>query len=757
MDEKELQELKLEEIIKEFHQDPEEMEDFSEEEALETEVWNILEESLQQPETVPAEPPEPPVPEPDAEEFLSDKIDWTATVEVSEEESVRIDIPDETLSQSVTEMLPDEPEADEQLRTDLPTGQKKDDTIRLEVPVQEVTSDTIRLDALTGKLPKAKVRKAVPVDEDITRRIEIPASAKEEPFSDTWEPEYEQPMGEYIPPQPIVFRPVSRLRELKRQLVAGPEKRFYELSETGLGKLQVAIFFSLVVVLISAGVTVMYAFGLVQENRIRLMVFGQFFAMLLSGLLGVNQMLEGASDVFHRRFTLNTLLVITFLACCLDGVLCLKRLRVPCCAAFCLQVTMSLLHTYEARKTEMGQMDTLRKANHLEGMAICQDYYEGKSGLMRSEGQVEEFMDTYGAPSKHEIILQRYGLIALAGSVAVAVVAGVMHGVFAAVQVLTVSLLASLPATAFIAVSRPFAVLEHRLHGLGTVLCGWEGIDKLSGNLMFPVSHEDLYPAGSARLNGVKFYGSRQPDEIVAYCTAVVVADGGGLAPVFTQVLDSRNGYHYDAENLRIYDGGIGAEVRGEPVLVGPQSFLSQMGVEVPEGIRVSNAVCISIDGEFSGLFAVTYDKVRSSVAGMATLCGYRGLEPVLTSSDFVLTPQFLQGKFGIKLRKILIPTHEVRRQLREKTLEAGSPSLLLTTREGLAPTAYGVTGARALHTAAKLGVAIHMVGGILGLAMMLVLVILGALDLLTPANMLMYQLVWMIPGFLITEWTRTV
>jgi hypothetical protein len=39
----------------------------------------------------------------------------------------------------------------------------------------------------------------------------------------------------------------------------------------------------------------------------------------------------------------------------------------------------------------------------------------------------------------------------------------------------------------------------------------------------------------------------------------------------------------------------------------------------------------------------------------------------------------------------------------------------------------------------------------------MLVLAYLGRADLLTPTNVLLYQLVWMLPSLLITEWTRTV
>ena len=40
---------------------------------------------------------------------------------------------------------------------------------------------------------------------------------------------------------------------------------------------------------------------------------------------------------------------------------------------------------------------------------------------------------------------------------------------------------------------------------------------------------------------------------------------------------------------------------------------------------------------------------------------------------------------------------------------------------------------------------------------MMAVLTVLGRMDLLTPANMFLYELVWLIPGWLITEWTRSV
>ena len=135
-----------------------------------------------------------------------------------------------------------------------------------------------------------------------------PERPRAEPYSESWEPEYEQPIGEYIPPEPIVFRPKSRLRELKRKLVAGPEKRYYDLSELGLGKLQLAIFANFLVALVSAGSTVLYAMDMVSPDRTRLIVFIQFLSLLLSAVFGSYQLMEGFTDIFRKRFSLNSLL-----------------------------------------------------------------------------------------------------------------------------------------------------------------------------------------------------------------------------------------------------------------------------------------------------------------------------------------------------------------------------------------------------------------------------------------------------------------
>ena len=626
------------------------------------------------------------------------------------------------------------------------------DTVRLNEITKEVRKQTAVSDATIAFTP-------VEQPEEPEQPAYIPPQEpKTEPYSEQWEPEYEDPMGEYVPPEPIVFRPKSRLRELKKKLIAGPEKRFYQLTERGFGKLQAAIFVCGVVALLSALTALMHAMGAVPEERMRLLVFGQLLGLLLSALFGSYQLMEGFGDLIKRRFSLNTLLVFSLVACVADGILCLYEVRVPCCAPFSLSMTMSLWCAYQNRYTELKQMDTMRKAIRLDSVVIEEDCYNGLPGIIRGEGQVEDFMDTYRAPAGPDRTLNTYALIALFLSIGIGITAGVLIGVATGLRIFSASLLLAVPATAHIAVSRPKAILERKLHKLGAVICGWDGVAALNTKAAFPLDSNDLFPSGSVKMNGLKFFGSRNPDQVVAYTAAVMAADNGGLAPLFTQLLESRNGYHFEVETLRHYpNGGIGGVVNGETVLVGTRSFMKEMGVNLPEGAKISQAVYSAVDGVLNGVFAITYSKTKSTALGLTTLCAYRKLTPVITSGDFMLTEEFIAGKFGVNTRRMAFPERKVRNELISKAADGEGQVVALTTQEGLAGAAYAVTGAKTLHSTGVTGVAVQMAGGILGLLIMLALTVVHAEYLVTPENLLLYELAWMIPGLLITEWTRFV
>ena len=190
---------------------------------------------------------------------------------------------------------------------------------------------------------------------------------------------------------------------------------------------------------------------------------------------------------------------------------------------------------------------------------------------------------------------------------------------------------------------------------------------------------------------------------------------------------------------------------------MGSLEFLKDMGVEIPDGVMVKQAVYVSVDGDLCGLFAINYNRMKNATMGLVSLCANHRVKTVMLAEDFMLTGSFMKEKFGVNTRRMIFPDREQRAELAAKTPEDGAPVLALTTQAGLGPAAYAVSGANALRKTCKLGVFVHVIGGLLGVLIMLALCIQGSAHLLSPIRVLLYQLVWMVPGLIITEGARTV
>ena len=620
---------------------------------------------------------------------------------------------------------------------------------------QELSQLLGDLDEPAGEQPLSET-KVFTISEEVSG-----SSASEEPDlggeTIRFESTQEAPKSEEPPVQePIPIR--ENLRELKRKLIAGPEKRYYELSDQGVFKLQIAIVLNLLIVAFCVGTTTMFSMDMVPENRLRFVIFTQVLAMLLSALLGCHQILDGLGELFHGRFTINTFLTITLIACCVDACNCLQELRVPCCSGFALQMTFALFARYHRRSTEISQLDTLRKATRLRGIVKEADYLDGKPAFLRGEGDVDDFTSTYTKAGTPEKIQSVYCLLSLAVCIGLAVLAGMKYNMSLAFQVFSISLFAAVPASFFVALTRPTAILERRLHMVGSVFCGWQGVSGLQGKACFPLTDEDLFPVGSTKLNGVKFYGDREPEQILSYASSLISEAGGGLVPLFRNMLKNRGGSEYPVSEFRDYGvGGVGGIIRGEAVLLGSLDFLQSMDVEIPHGTTVAQAVYMAVNGELCAVVAISYAKMRSTSAGLTSLSGYRKLQSVMLTKDFMLTGEFLHSKFSINTRRMIFPDRETREILSQRQPSPDDKVLALSTRDELVSLVYPVTGANALKHACNLGLVIHILGGVVGMLIMFALAFQGSVEILTPTRVLLYQLIWMVPGLLVTEWARTV
>lgn len=624
-----------------------------------------------------------------------------------------------------------------------------------------VSDATVRMEPLVTDAPVSDATNLfTPVQaEEAPEEEAVPAPVqpreKAEPFSDEWEPEYDQPMGEFISKAPIPFPEKSRLRQLRQKLVAGPERRYQALSEAGIGQLQMGIIVNFLLAVLSVCATVAYTMGLIDPVRLRTVIFCQLLLAMLAALAGCYRMLEGLANLLRGRFTLDAALFVTFLACIADGLLCLSQQRLSCSSLFCLQMLMSQCAAYQRRNTELSQMDVLRKASELTAVVKIDDFYQERAGYAAVDGEPESFLDHYRKLSAPERALSVYAVLSLLVSVGLAVATYLLVDLNSAVQIFMAAQLIALPFSTFVSMSRPANILQNRLHRLGAVLCGWQGIRAVPRRSVYPLRHDDLFPEGAVKMNSVKFYGTVDPGRVVSYTTALLTAEDSGLLHVFRLLPRSRGSAAHTVENFQREFGGISGSVDGAEVLIGTAECMEAHGILIPQEQQIPQAVYTAVDSELSGVFAVSHSRSKFSTAGIRTLCADHHFKPLLVASDFLLTPKFIRSKLSVNVRRIIFPELDARRDLAAAAPGEEAVVIALTTKSGLAPKAYALTGARALKGALKLGAAIHILGGVIGLAAVGVLALNGGMALLTPVNLLLYSAIWAVPGLLITERTR--
>ena len=597
-------------------------------------------------------------------------------------------------------------------------------------------------------------------DSEATEAEEAPPApssphTKVEPFSDDWEPEYEQPMGEFTPKAPIPFPEKSRLRQLRQKLVAGPERRYQALSEAGIGQLQVGIFLNFLLALLSIAATVAAALGAISPERLRTVVFCQLLLAMLSALVGCYRLLDGLSNLFRGRFTLDAALLVTFFASIADGLLSLSRQQLSASSLFCLQMLMAQWGAYQRRNTEMSQMDVLRKASELHALVKVDKVLDNRPGYIAMDGEPEDFLDHYRKISAPEKAISIYGVLSLLTSFGLAIACHFLMDIKSAIQVFMAAQLVALPFSAFVSMSRPEAILQTRLHRLGSVLCGWRGIRAMERRSFFPLHFEDLFPEGAVKLSGVKFYGTVDPARVVSYTTALLTFEGSGLLNVLRQLPRSRAVAKHTVEEFAHHPDGISGLVDGYRLIIGTADCMAACNITLPSESTDSQAIFTAVDGQLCGVFSLTYQRAKSSTIGVRALCSDHRIRPVLAARDFILTPKFIRGKLSVNPRRIRLPEREARLAISQATPAEDAPVVALTTKSGLAPKAYSLTGARALKSALKWGATVHILGGLIGLVAVGVLALNGGMRLLTPVNLLLYSVIWSVPGLLITEKTR--
>lgn len=301
--------------------------------------------------------------------------------------------------------------------------------------------------------------------------------------------------------------------------------------------------------------------------------------------------------------------------------------------------------------------------------------------------------------------------------------------------------------------SRPFHKLSRRLTQCGAAVAGWPGVVEQRRGDGILLGDQDLFPPGSVALNGTKVFGDWSGERVTSYTATLIRASGSGLDKLFSDLLRTQGILYRQADRLCCYEGGgLSANIRGDQVLVGSASFMKLMEVELPQGLNVKNAVFCAIDGQLAGIFALNYTLPDVAFPAIDALLQER-LAPVLATRDFNVIPAMLQQRFRLAVAKMDFPPVQRRRELSDPEQTHNATLTAVLCREGIFPLSEAVVGARRLRRAVGLNAVLGCIGSVLGTALACYLTSVSAFASISPLNLLLFLLLWLIPSWFITGW----
>ena len=473
--------------------------------------------------------------------------------------------------------------------------------------------------------------------------------------------------------------------------------------------------------------------------------------MVIQVALAYDVLLRGVRAVLKFRYDHASMLCVLALCCVVDGVLAIRAGRIPFCPAVSVQLSVALLGQYSIN---LAKLRTLKAACSIaEPKAAVREEkaWHGEDCIFRSEGKPDTFVRELEIPDAGSRIMRVYAPVMTAITLAISILS-MLRAEENFLWAWTALMIASFPAGIFLSFARPFSAQARKLSRAGAAVGGWYGARMLGGECGIAIEDADLFPPQNVTLNGMKIYSDRSVSQIIGYANAVVQTAGSGLTPLFEEMMHNQNGRHYGVDTFRRYEGGgLGAEIRGDVILMGSLGFMKLMRVHMPEGARVKQAVYLSVNGELAAVFALSYAPATNVKSALQALARCAGLTPILATRDFMITPQFLKHRYKISPDRIEFPTVEERARLSspEAIHDAGQGALL--ARSSFPCFSAAVSGARAARNAAIAAIAVAITGSVMGLLVLFFLTFIGSTLAVSAWNMLVYTLLWLLPEVLIT------
>lgn len=308
-----------------------------------------------------------------------------------------------------------------------------------------------------------------------------------------------------------------------------------------------------------------------------------------------------------------------------------------------------------------------------------------------------------------------------------------------------------------LAANRPLARASKRALEHSGVLLGYSSVEEHADVNSVLTDASALFPTGCVQFAHLKMLGKIPIDRAMIYAASLAYAGGSVTCPAFYKMLRGDESLLIPVTGCTADNSGISGTAEQKRMLLGSREMMERRGIA---GLPSQDAESTFADGYGVMYLAVSGSAVMMFAVGLlaerSAAKWIRELEAEkvrlhVTSADGFVTRELIARLYGLRPVSVkLLPPYTDATESLIEPVESLSASMFCTGH--ISAFALLLVAAKRVRHAANIGVAVQYGSMLLGIAVSVVMMVLGAFSQITPTLVVLYNLVFL----LLTEFLQS-
>ncbi len=362
------------------------------------------------------------------------------------------------------------------------------------------------------------------------------------------------------------------------------------------------------------------------------------------------------------------------------------------------------------------------------------------------------FLKISYAPDPSEDLASKLAPITTITAIIVTLIYGIVKVSFTdAVNAFALMTAVAIPVATLVSVNLPVRILCKKLLSFGAMLSGYPSIKQFCDSTAIMIDANELFPADSIQLDGIKTYEEYNVDESLLCGIAVLKEAQNPIANAFETVVAETNGTLPEVESVLYEDEmGLVGWIKSERILVGSRKLLEKYNVETPsieyEEKYTSSGKQVTYLSRAGRLVAMVVTRYHADQELKTELhrAEANGISFLIRTTDYNITNDLIAELYTLFYRSIKVLPTGLGNALKEtqSAVEESSRAYLITGGK-TSSLARAVSGSVRIKQNISLSILIQLIAIILGILVAATLALYAGVGVMGTLEVLLYSLFW--------------